>query len=71
MNKYAIQSRWRSYDKCWAALDFHHKDLKTKEFVVAQLLEGKALNAKNIKKLFKEIDKRVVLCANRHRELHY
>jgi len=59
------------YDKCWAVLDFHHRDPDTKEYAVSRFIRRKKLNIKNIKEAFKEIDKCDVLCANCHRELHY
>lgn len=59
------------YDKCWSALDFHHRDPDTKGYSVSRFIRRKKLNIKNIKKAFEEIDKCDVLCANCHRELHY
>ena len=54
------------YDKCIAALDFHHKDMNEKEF---------NLSSRNLKfdwnKSKEELDKCVVVCTNNHRELHY
>ena len=51
------------YDKCAAAMDFHHKDPSKKEFTIG---------TKNIgfKRLSEEIKKCILLCANCHRELH-
>ena len=53
------------YDKCIDALDFHHKDPKTKEF---------GLSARGVtrawEKVKKEADKCVLACANCHREIH-
>ena len=53
------------YDKCVAALDFHHKD-DNKEFGIS--LIGVTRSWEKIKK---EIDKCILVCANCHRELHY
>lgn len=53
------------YDKCIAAMDFHHKDPKEKEFGLSQ----KGLT-KSLKVLKKEADKCLLLCANCHRETH-
>ena len=53
------------YSKCLAALDFHHKDNTTKEFVVS----SKSLS--NLEKIKKEVDKCALLCRNCHTELHY
>ena len=80
-NAYCIQ-RWRNlkseavaykggkcedcgYDKCEAALEFHHLDPSIKEASWNKIrLWGK-------ERLFKELDKCVILCANCHRERHY
>ena len=55
------------YDKCSAALDFHHVNPGNKKF---------SLNLTNIKyktdkELTKEVAKCVLLCANCHREIHH
>jgi len=53
------------YNKCVAALDFHHINPFEKEYECGHLM-NKAW--KNIKE---EIDKCVLLCSNCHREIHY
>lgn len=53
------------YNKCLAALDFHHLDPTEKDFTVAR----KKLNIKD-DKMRAELDKCVLLCANCHREEH-
>ena len=53
------------YNKCIAAMDFHHKDPKEKEFGLSQ----KGLT-KSLEVLKKEADKCLLLCANCHRETH-
>lgn len=54
------------YNKCIAALDFHHIDPSKKDFGIS------ATNIyKNIEALKKEADKCILVCANCHRELHY
>jgi len=52
------------YDKCVAALSFHHRDPKEKEF---RLSSGRT---KNWEKVKKELDKCDLLCANCHMEVH-
>ena len=53
------------YNKCSAALDFHHKDPKEKDF---NLSDGNLiLDWCEIKK---ELDKCSLVCANCHREIH-
>jgi len=52
------------YDKCIAALEFHHRNPSEKEF-------GFAVQQKrSYKRLAKELDKCDLLCANCHREVH-
>lgn len=51
------------YKEHWAALDFHHRNDKTKAFNVS---EGKGVGRL---KLIEEIKKCDVLCANCHRSL--
>ena len=51
------------YNKCLAALEFHHK--KDKENVVARIIRDLSKQ-----KALKEIKKCILLCANCHRELH-
>lgn len=53
------------YDQCVAAMDFHHKDPKEKDFGLSS--NG---NTQSWEKLTKEADKCLLLCANCHRELH-
>lgn len=53
------------YDKCSDALDFHHLEPNEKEF---------SLGDRNLildwKKIKKELDKCILVCANCHREIH-
>ena len=53
------------YNKCVAALDFHHRDPKQKEFGLAGLRDFIT------EKVILELDKCDLLCSNCHRELHY
>jgi hypothetical protein len=53
------------YDKCFAALEFHHRKPKTKNFSISIILRRKPTPEK-----IKEIKKCDLLCANCHRELH-
>ena len=54
------------YDRCPAALDFHHINPEEKEF----RLSGSKMRCK-FETLVKEAEKCMLLCANCHRELHY
>ena len=47
-------------------LDFHHED-GDKEFVISDAVRG----GWSTKRIFSEIEKCVVLCANCHRKAHY
>ena len=53
------------YNRCLAALEFHHIDPTEKEFSIAQ--KGHTRSWERIKK---ELEKCVLLCANCHREVH-
>lgn len=52
------------YDKCLAALTFHHREPEHKEFSLGQLYEY------SLEKFNKELDKCDLLCFNCHMELH-
>jgi hypothetical protein len=54
------------YDKCPAALDFHHLDPAEKDFTISQVSRTSWND-----KLKAELDKCVLLCANCHRETHW
>ena len=51
------------YDKCPAALEFHHTDPTKKDFSIGQTL-------RSFEKIRREIEKTILLCANCHREIH-
>lgn len=52
------------YNKCYAALDFHHVDEKKENI---SIMARQSYSWNNIQK---EIDKCIVICSNCHRELH-
>ena len=54
------------YDKCIAALEFHHINSDEKEFGIAT-----SGSTKKLELLKKEADKCLLLCCNCHRELHW
>jgi hypothetical protein len=54
------------YSKHPCAMDFHHKNIKEKEFNMTNLIRNN--NWDNIKK---ELDKCDLLCSNCHREKHF
>lgn len=54
------------YNQCLEALDFHHQDTKKdKNFGIAS--KG---YTRSWKKVYEELDKCLLLCANCHREFH-
>ena len=55
------------YDKCMAALEFHHLNPDEKDFNITQNIR-KSTTLDSIKK---ELDKCILVCANCHREAHY
>lgn len=54
------------YDRCNAALDFHHRDPKTKEFAIS----GKGLT-RSWDSLRVELDKCMLVCNRCHAEIHH
>jgi DNA-directed RNA polymerase subunit RPC12/RpoP len=52
------------YNRCRAALEWHHKDAAEKEFSISDR------RGKNIDELRTETNKCLLLCANCHREAH-
>lgn len=54
-----------NYNKCNAALDFHHLDPNIKDFTIA---ESRFTKFDNRIKL--ELDKCILVCSNCHREIH-
>jgi hypothetical protein len=58
-----------NYDKCIAALDFHHRDPNTKEFTLSHIKMTSF--EKNKDKICAELDKCDLLCSNCHREIHF
>lgn len=73
---YEILQRHRTcqicgYAKCFAALDFHHRDPSIKKFGIGEWVRSQAYTEKNKKIFMEEIVKCDVLCANCHRELHW
>jgi len=53
------------YKKCKDALEFHHIDIKGKDFSISK--DGTTRSWERIKN---EIEKCILVCANCHRELH-
>ena len=53
------------YDRCVAALEFHHLDPSEKE------MNWQKLRLVSESRLYQELDKCVLLCANCHRERHH
>ena len=53
------------YDKCIAALEFHHLNPNEKEFHLGQA------KTTNLIKLRSELSKCILVCSNCHKEIHY
>lgn len=53
------------YNRCIAALDFHHKDPLLKDSTIKDMLHY------GWKRVEKELEKCILVCANCHRELHW
>jgi hypothetical protein len=53
------------YDKCQAALQFHHLDPNQKDFTISHDFSH------DVKKLYSEVDKCILVCANCHAEIHH
>ncbi len=53
------------YDRCSAALDFHHRDASTKKFGLSQ-----SGMTRSWERTREELDKCVLVCSNCHREIH-
>ena len=54
------------YNKCIAALEFHHVNSADKDFSISK--KGVTIS---IEKMKKEADKCMLLCSNCHKEIHY
>lgn len=55
------------YNKCQAALDFHHRNPNEKDFSICKKYGCRRFN----ERIKKELDKCDLLCANCHREEHW
>jgi len=53
------------YDKCAAALEFHHRNPEEKEFQFSQYQKA------SYERLARELEKCELLCSNCHKEEHY
>ena len=54
------------YDKCFAAIEFHHKNPAEKKSIM-----GFMMNQRITIKAIEELEKTIPLCANCHREMHH
>lgn len=83
MNKHSLKCRRRKkrraveymggechicgYKKCYAALEFHHLDRKTK----GKLTPTQLITQRSWEELIKELDKCILVCSNCHKEIHW
>jgi len=65
--RYGICCTRCGYNKCYSALEFHHRIPDEKEHDPASLISS---SHKKINDIFKELDKCDLVCANCHREIH-
>ena len=56
------------YSRCMAALEFHHRDPRTKRFSIGAI---KGAGRVPWEKIVREAEKCILLCANCHREYHF
>lgn len=66
MHKMAKGCSICGYNKCGAALDFHHVDENEKYDTVSQLVN----RLRSMEVILEEAKKCIILCANCHREWH-
>lgn len=59
-----------SYNKCDAALEFHHKDPKQKDFHLSKFRHYGKQKDELLSIVKEELDKCMLLCSNFHREEH-
>jgi hypothetical protein len=64
--RYGIKCIKCGYDKNYSSLDFHHLNPNEKKINPAHIIHNRG----NINKIFEELDKCILLCANCHREIH-
>lgn len=65
-----IRCLFCGYNKCFAALEFHHINHMNKKLTLSTLFHKKA-TPERIEIFKKEIVKCILLCANCHKEIHY
>jgi hypothetical protein len=58
------------YNKCLAAIEFHHKNPSEKLFMISKKLKSNSPKGSNADAIRQEIKKCEIVCANCHREIH-
>ena len=58
------------YDRCKAALDFHHIDPSSKAFEISDAFDYRRVKSITVDDLVSEIEKCAVVCCRCHREIH-
>ena len=61
-----MRCKFCGFDKCFAAIDYHHIDAKEKKASMHSLFTCSITSER-----IKELEKTIPLCANCHRELHH
>ena len=65
--KIGLKCKKCGYNKCGAALEFHHIDPDEKDERIARMIS----NNYSLEKVLNEIQKCIVLCSNCHHEFHF
>lgn len=65
-----IKCKECGYDKCFAALEFHHRKSREKKFQISALFRKKP-TPKRVELLKEELKKCDLLCSNCHKEIHF
>lgn len=66
INSFGGKCQICGYDKCSAALEFHHRDPTKKEIEISKFANNNKLSYKQIR----ELEKCILLCSNCHKEAH-
>lgn len=66
INSFGSKCMLCQYDKCSAALEFHHRNPEEKEIEISKFANNNRLTYQQIR----ELEKTVLLCSRCHREVH-
>lgn len=66
LNAFGNECMICGYNKCSAALEFHHRNPKQKELEISKFAGNNKLNYKQVR----ELEKCILICCRCHREAH-